>query len=285
MSLTVEQYKNLSSSEQKQAMKQINNKISKISKKINIEFDEYLNKQIPTKIIELNTLSQSIPNLFVASESIKVNIMNNTLDNNKLKNNKSPPRKRRKLNGNDIQNNNNNNNNNNNETENKIWFKKAQRSKSEIFRLKTFVEINKSLQRISNLITKEIICIINITTRLKMCVSLKIPSIQEGNNFGVEIQEDIVDDLSRNENGALDAIEQISNYYQIRSKSISKILKWPYVNDYRYALHEFDKSHLITLKSMTIDLRNNYIVLHDTITKNIEKLKNPREERSKYYLY
>eukprot|EP00483_Globobulimina_turgida_P011001 UN11022 len=261
MSLTVAQYKNLSSSEQKQAMKEIKNKILHLSKTIDSEFDEYINQQIPNKIIALNTLSQSISNLFVESETIKVNVMENESRTNI--NNKAPPRKRRKLNKN-------RNDEKNDNNINKIWDRKVARSKSEIFRLETPVDLNGSLKEISNLITSEIIHIINITTRLKMCIALKIPAIQEGDNFGVEIQEDIVDDLGRAENGALDAIEQITNYYQIRGKSISKILKWPNINDYRCALHEFDASYLMTLKSMSIDLRNSYIILHDTITKNNE---------------
>ena len=174
----------------------------------------------------------------------------------------------------------------NNSTVNEaIWFKKAVRTKSELSRLRTSVSINGSMNMISNLITKEVIEMIHITTTLKMDISLKMPAIQEGNNFGVEIQEDVVDDLSRAENGALDAIDQIANYHQIRSKAISKVLKWPKIGDYRYALQQFDNSHLATLKSMTIDLRNSYIILHDTITKNLEKLKKPREESSRYYLY
>ena len=278
----------LSSSEQKKAMKEIKTKIENIQKKMDTKFEQYINDDIPNKIIELNKLSQKVPNLFNESLPIKVNIINNKHDKNNKNNKKSlvisPPRKRRKLSKNNDDDDNNDNNDNEDE-EQRIWFKKSQRTLSEIARLETNVEINESMNKISNLISNEIIEMINITTKMKMSISLKIPSIQEGNNFGVEIQEDIVDDLSRAENGALDAIDQISNYYQIRSKSISKILKWPFLDDYRIALNKFDISHLAVLKSMAVDLRNSYIILHDTITKNMEKLKNPREERAKYYLY
>merc|ERR1712228_804439 len=232
-------------------------------KTMDLQFDEYVNDQIPNKIISLNKLSQTIPNLFAESKPIKVNIIKTS--NNK-KNAKLPPRKRRRLNKNKMEI---DEEENDNEDE-AIWFKKAVRTRSELSRLKTSVNINSSLNMISNLITKEVIEMIQITTTLKMDISLKMPSIQNGNNFGVEIQEDIVDDLSRAENGALDAIEQIANYYQIRSKAISKILKWPNIEDYRYALNQFDRSHLASLKSMAIDLRNSYIILHDTITKNID---------------
>eukprot|EP01083_Nonionella_stella_P057730 151433_1 len=276
MPLTVQDYKNLTSSEQKKALKETKTKISKLSKQIDSEFDEFIQHQIPMKIISLNKLSKQIPSLFNPSESIQVDIIGNDGCNTQ-----PPPRKRRKVNGKDTT----GKHKNNQDANHAIWSKKTMRTPSEIGRLESNVEINESMNKISNLITNEILEIINITTSMKMSISLKIPSIQEGNNFGVEIQEDVVDDVSRAENGALDAIEQTTNYYRIRSKAISKILKWPNIDDYRHALTQFDKSHVATLKSMVVDLRNSYIILHDTITKNLEKLKNPREERSKYYLY
>ena len=239
--------------------------------------------------MSLNELSQKEPSLFTESCTVNVNIINQNNDKKTRSIEFAPPRKRRRLRENN-ESNADDDNDNDTEKQNQaksqmIWLKKSPRTITEIARLETNVVSNESMIMISNLITMEIIEIINICTSMKMAISLKIPSIQEGNNFGVEIQEDIVDDISRVENGSMDCIDQITNYYQIRSKSISKILKWPYLDDYRLALKEFDKSHSAVLKSMAVDLRNSYIILHDTITKNMEKLKNPREDRAKYYLY
>lgn len=262
-------------------MKEIKTKIDKLQKNLDTEFERYISNEIPSKIISLNQLSQDVPSFFEENYEINVNIINQNTNDKKRKSVKSaPPRKRRKL-----SNNNNSNKEENDEQKLNIWLKKSPRTPSEIMRLETNVASNQSMMKISNLITMEIIEIINICTSMKMAISLKIPSIQEGNNFGVEIQEDIVDDISRVENGSMDCIDQIANYYQIRSKSVSKVLKWPYLDDYRLALKEFDLSHMAVLKSMAVDLRNSYIILHDTITKNMEKLKNPREDRAKYYLY
>ena len=79
----------------------------------------------------------------------------------------------------------------------------------------------------SNVLSLQILDMMEITTAMRMALSLKVPAMMEGNNFGVEIQDGVIDDLSRAENGALDAADQIANYFQIRSKAVSKILKWP----------------------------------------------------------
>eukprot|EP00485_Elphidium_margaritaceum_P002090 CAMPEP_0202701654 /NCGR_PEP_ID=MMETSP1385-20130828/14720_1 /ASSEMBLY_ACC=CAM_ASM_000861 /TAXON_ID=933848 /ORGANISM="Elphidium margaritaceum" /LENGTH=312 /DNA_ID=CAMNT_0049359117 /DNA_START=65 /DNA_END=1003 /DNA_ORIENTATION=+ len=312
MALTVEQYTKLSASEKKQAMKGIEENMKQIMSTLDAQFDRYINHEIPNKIMTLNQLSQTIPTLFTASQDINVNIVvessttqtlskqqsssssstvhkNTKNSKSKSKNSKlSPPRKRRKFNDQGVISAQNSSANEDSECATigtEVWYRKSRRTASEIARLETNVSMNESMHNISNMITKEVIEIIHIVTAMKMSISLKIPSIQPGDNFGVEIQEEIVDDLGRSENGALDAIDQIAGYYQIRSKAISKILKWPYVEDYKDALQSFDLSHLATLKSMVIDLRNSYIILHDTITKNMDKLKRPRDERAKFYMY
>mmetsp|Transcript_20554 Transcript_20554/g.32721 ORF Transcript_20554/g.32721 Transcript_20554/m.32721 type:complete len:289 (+) Transcript_20554:22-888(+) len=288
MSLTVEQYNKLDESEQKKAMKEIEAKIKSLQQTLDKEFEQYINNEIPAKIIELNGMSRKVPTLFHETPPIKVNILHTdvaathqqTASKNAKNSNTAPPRKRRRLNPNKED-----NDEDDTQIHTGVWYSKTPRTLSELSRLETSVAINESMNSISNLIDREIIQIIDIVTSMKMSISLKIPAIQEGLNFGVEIQEEMVDDLGRAENGALDAIEQISNYYQIRSKAISKILKWPYLQDYRDALQEFDKSHAATLKSMVVDLRNSYMILHDTLTKNMEKIKNPRDQRSKFYMY
>merc|ERR1712130_148495 len=124
---TVDVYKKLSALEQGKAMTNIKTKISNMGKTMDLQFDEYVNDQIPNKIISLNKLSQTIPNLFVESKPIKVNIIKTS---NK-KNAKLPPRKRRKLNKNKME----IDEEENDSADEAIWFKKAIRTRSELSRL------------------------------------------------------------------------------------------------------------------------------------------------------
>jgi len=292
MSLTVEHYKQLSPSDQKSAMKTIHEKLAVLAKGLDTAFEDNMTRRLPQKILALNQLSQRIPNLFEHAPTITVDERVSEQSANKTRarkrrklsaktnaKNKAPPKAPPTSVSSDVD------NDGGHGSETQLWRKKVPRTPSEIQRLQTTVVPNESMVAISKLLSQEIVEIMEATTSLKMAISVKVPPMCEGNNFGVEIQDGVIDDLCRAENGALDAADQIASYFQIRSKAISKILKWPRIEDYRVALQEFDESRSVNYKSMAVDLRNSYLILHDSITKNKEKLLKPREERSKFYLY
>lgn len=57
----------------------------------------------------------------------------------------------------------------------------------------------------------------------KMWVSFMIPKIEDGNNFGVSIQEDTLAEIQSVESEAAAFFDQISRYYVSRAKLISKV--------------------------------------------------------------
>lgn len=115
---------------------------------------------------------------------------------------------------------------------------------------------------------------------VKMWVQLLIPRIEDGNNFGVSIQEETVAELRTVEGEAASYLDQISRYYITRAKLVSKIAKYPHVEDYRRTVSEIDEKEYISLKIIVSELRNQYVTLHDMILKNIEKIKKPRSSNS-----
>lgn len=56
-----------------------------------------------------------------------------------------------------------------------------------------------------------------------MWVSLLIPKIEDGNNFGVSVQEDTLSEIQQVEVEATSYLDQISRYYVSRGKLISKV--------------------------------------------------------------
>lgn len=50
-----------------------------------------------------------------------------------------------------------------------------------------------------NFLKKEILDLIEMINTVKIWIQLNIPRIEDGNNFGVSIQEDTVNELSRAE--------------------------------------------------------------------------------------
>ncbi|KAG7263181.1 hypothetical protein CRUP_035759 [Coryphaenoides rupestris] len=111
-----------------------------------------------------------------------------------------------------------------------------------------------------------------IASTVKMWVQLLIPRIEDGNNFGVSIQEETVAELR--------TVEGEAAYYITRAKLVSKIAKYPHVEDYRRTVTEIDEKEYISLKIIVSELRNQYVTLHDMILKNIEKIKRPRSSNT-----
>lgn len=71
---------------------------------------------------------------------------------------------------------------------------------------------------------------------LKMWISFLIPKIEDGNNFGVSVQEDTLGEIQSVESEAAAFFDQISRYFISRAKIVSKVAKYPHIEDYRRAV-------------------------------------------------
>ncbi|XP_076577699.1 proteasome activator complex subunit 1 [Chaetodon auriga] len=111
---------------------------------------------------------------------------------------------------------------------------------------------------------------------VSMWVQLQIPKIEDGNNFGVAVQEKVFE-LLTNTRTKIEAFQtQISKYYSERGDAVAKASKQPHVGDYRQLVHELDQYQYCELRLVVLDIRNTYAVLFDIINKNYDKIKKPR---------
>lgn len=115
---------------------------------------------------------------------------------------------------------------------------------------------------------------------LKMWISFLIPKIEDGNNFGVSIQEDTLAEIQAVESEAAAFFDQISRYFLSRAKVVSKVAKYPHIEDYRRAVVELDEKEYLSLWLVVCEVRNRYSSLHDIVIKNLEKLKKPRSSNA-----
>jgi len=115
---------------------------------------------------------------------------------------------------------------------------------------------------------------------LKMWISFMIPKIEDGNNFGVSIQEDTLAEIQSVETEAAAFFDQISRYFISRAKVVSKVAKYPHIEDYRRAVQELDEKEFLSLWLVMCEVRNRYSSLHDIVIKNLEKLKKPRSSNT-----
>ncbi|XP_039262139.1 proteasome activator complex subunit 3-like [Styela clava] len=138
------------------------------------------------------------------------------------------------------------------------------------------VPCNKNLIAIIDRIKPDIRLLMEKVNTVRMWVTHLIPKIEDGNNFGVSIQEDTLAELRQVESEAASFLDQISRYFVTRGKIITKVAKYPHVEDYRRFVEEIDEKEFLSLRLIVCELRNHYSILHDLILKNIEKIKKPR---------
>ncbi|KAA0191854.1 Proteasome activator complex subunit 3 [Fasciolopsis buskii] len=113
---------------------------------------------------------------------------------------------------------------------------------------------------------------------LRMWVQLNIPRIEDGNNFGVSVQEEVLMETSKAEMEASSMLDFFGDYLMYRAKVASKICKWPTLSDYRRALSDTDEGAYIRLRMNIRDIRNHYSHLYDMYHKNALKLRMPRND-------
>ncbi|XP_067932016.1 proteasome activator complex subunit 3-like isoform X2 [Watersipora subatra] len=115
---------------------------------------------------------------------------------------------------------------------------------------------------------------------IKMWIQMNIPRIEDGNNFGVSIQEEALAEARQVEGDAATYLDALTRYFVHRAKLCAKLAKYPHLDDYRRAVQELDEKEFITLRLVCAELRNHYAGLHDIIMKNLDKIKRPRTQNT-----
>ncbi|XP_074838892.1 proteasome activator complex subunit 1 [Carettochelys insculpta] len=109
-------------------------------------------------------------------------------------------------------------------------------------------------------------------------VQLQVPRIEDGNNFGVAVQEKVFELMTALRTKLEGFQTQISKYFSERGDAVAKAAKSPHVGDFRQLVHELDEAQYAELRLMVMEIRNLYAVLYDIVVKNFEKIKKPRGE-------
>lgn len=142
------------------------------------------------------------------------------------------------------------------------------------------VTCNKPICDLIKIVKPVIRKLVEDSNLLKMWISFMIPKIEDGNNFGVSIQEDTLAEIQSVESESAAFFDQISRYFISRAKVVSKVAKYPHIEDYRRAVQELDEKEFLSLWLVMCEVRNRYSSLHDIVIKNMEKLKKPRSSNT-----
>lgn len=142
------------------------------------------------------------------------------------------------------------------------------------------VPCNKTLCELIAIVKPHIRGLVEDANMVKMWISYMIPKIEDGNNFGVSIQEETLAEVTAVESEGAVFFDQISRYFVSRAKVVSKVAKYPHIQDYRRAVAELDEKQYLSLWLVMCEVRNRYCTLHDLVIKNLEKIKKPRSENA-----
>ncbi|KAJ8276888.1 hypothetical protein GJAV_G00069020 [Gymnothorax javanicus] len=111
-----------------------------------------------------------------------------------------------------------------------------------------------------------------------------IPKIEDGNDFGVAIQEKILERIAAVKTKVEGFQTNINKYFSERGDAVAKASKDTHVMDYRSLVHEKDEAAYYEIRIVVLDIRGFYAELFDIINKNLEKVTNPKgEEKSSMY--
>ncbi|XP_019878378.2 proteasome activator complex subunit 3 [Aethina tumida] len=151
--------------------------------------------------------------------------------------------------------------------------------------LKVNLPCNRNVEELIQTIKPHVIKLIYDSNLMAIWINLMIPRIEDGNNFGVEIQENVLSDVISVHDDACGYYSRFSRYYSGRAKLVSKVIKYPAIIDYRKSIDEMDEKEYFQLSLILEKIRNKYTFLHDLIRKNLDKLKKPRTSNDNQFLY
>jgi len=138
------------------------------------------------------------------------------------------------------------------------------------------VKCNKKLADLTDRVRPMLRDAVEDVNKVKMWILFLIPRIEDGNNFGVSIQEETLSEVRTVESEAASFLDQMSRYFVSRARLVTKVAKYPHVEDYRRAIVDLDEKQFINIRLVLTEMRNHFATLHDMILKNMEKIKKPR---------
>uniref|UniRef100_A0A672T4G4 Proteasome activator complex subunit 1 n=1 Tax=Sinocyclocheilus grahami TaxID=75366 RepID=A0A672T4G4_SINGR len=142
------------------------------------------------------------------------------------------------------------------------------------------IACNETVEKLLKQIKPEIQTLKECLNTVSMWIQLQIPRIEDGNNFGVAVQEKVFELLTNTRTKIEGFQTQISKYYSERGDAVAKASKQPHVGDFRQLVHELDQHQYCELRIIVLEIRNTYAVMYDVIIKNCDKIKKPRGDLS-----
>ncbi|XP_028649539.1 proteasome activator complex subunit 2 [Erpetoichthys calabaricus] len=147
-----------------------------------------------------------------------------------------------------------------------------------------FIKGNEKILALLNRVKPEVWTLKETCILVTTWIQHMIPKIEDGNDFGVAIQEKILERITAVKTKVEGFQTNISKYFSERGDAVAKASKETHVMDYRALVHEKDEAAYADIRIMLMDIRGFYAELYDIISKNQDKVTNPKgEEKPSMY--
>lgn len=147
-----------------------------------------------------------------------------------------------------------------------------------------FIVANEKISKLLELVKPEIYAFRETMVNVSCWIHHLIPKIEDGNDFGVAIQEKILERIAAVQKKMDELLPNINKYMSERGDTIAKASKETHVMNYRSLVHEKDRDMFKEIRVILLDIRGLYTELYDVINKNLDKVTNPKgEEKSSMY--
>ncbi|KAM9839326.1 proteasome activator complex subunit 2 [Aulostomus maculatus] len=147
-----------------------------------------------------------------------------------------------------------------------------------------FIKGNEKILELLDKVKPEIVSLRETMITVSCWIQHLIPKIEDGNDFGVAIQEKILERITAVKTKVDTFQTNINKYFSERGDAVAKASKDTHVMDYRSLVHEKDEAIYSEIRVIVLDIRGFYAELYDIICKNLEKVTNPKgEEKPSMY--
>lgn len=147
-----------------------------------------------------------------------------------------------------------------------------------------FIHGNEKILKLLDRVKPEIVDFREAIVIITCWIQHLIPKIEDGNDFGVAIQEKILERIAAVKTKAELFLTIINKYFLERGDTVAKASKETHVMDYRLLVHKKDIDVYNELRVILLDIRGFYTEFYDIINKNWEKVSNPKgEEKPSMY--
>jgi proteasome activator subunit 3 (PA28 gamma) len=138
------------------------------------------------------------------------------------------------------------------------------------------VPVNEKVLDLMTILKPELIQLGTNCQILKDWIHIHVPKHEDGNNFGVEVQEEALQELAAVKEESMQTIEEQSSYHLARANILEKITQDGNIEDLKVFIYDEDEKQCRRLRNVAMSLRTNYTNILDLITKNCERIIQPK---------